>query len=67
MDPVDYCYDHISDILIAGREGSGWANKCKLAKGYNYTTGGLTVGIDYHVTDHFVLGLMGGYAHSWTV
>jgi outer membrane autotransporter protein len=37
-----------------------------LAKGYNYTTGGLTVGVDYHVTDHFVLGLMGGYAHSWT-
>ena len=33
-----------------------------LAKGYNYTTGGVTVGIDYRVTDHFVVGLMGGYA-----
>jgi outer membrane autotransporter protein len=26
-----------------------------LAKGYNYTTGGVTVGIDYRVTDHFVV------------
>jgi len=23
------------------------------AKGYDYTTGGLTVGIDYHLADHF--------------
>jgi outer membrane autotransporter protein len=37
-----------------------------LAKGYNYTTGGLTVGIDYRLTDHAVVGLMGGYAHTWT-
>jgi outer membrane autotransporter protein len=37
-----------------------------LAKGYRYTTGGMTVGIDYRVMDHFVVGLMGGYAHTWT-
>jgi outer membrane autotransporter protein len=37
-----------------------------LAKGYNYTTGGVTVGIDYRVTDHIVVGLMGGYAHTST-
>jgi outer membrane autotransporter protein len=35
-------------------------------RGYNYTTGGVTVGIDYRVTDHFVVGFMGGYAHTWT-
>lgn len=35
------------------------------AKGYDYTTGGLTVGIDYRLTDHFVVGIMGGYAHTW--
>jgi outer membrane autotransporter protein len=35
-------------------------------RGYNYTTGGLTVGIDYRLTDHFVVGIMGGYAHTWT-
>jgi outer membrane autotransporter protein len=37
-----------------------------LARGYNYTTGGMTVGVDYRVLDHFVIGLMGGYAHTWT-
>jgi len=36
------------------------------AQGYNYTTGGMTVGVDYRVTDHFLVGLMGGYAHTWT-
>ena len=36
------------------------------AKGYNFTTGGVTVGIDYRLTQHFVVGLMGGYAHTWT-
>ena len=36
------------------------------AKGYNFTTGGVTVGIDYRLTKHFVVGLMGGYAHTWT-
>jgi outer membrane autotransporter protein len=35
-------------------------------KGYNYTTGGVTIGTDYHLTDHFVVGLMCGYAHTWT-
>lgn len=34
--------------------------------GYNYTTGGMTVGVDYRVTDYFLVGLMGGYAHTWT-
>jgi uncharacterized protein with beta-barrel porin domain len=33
---------------------------------FHYTTGGLTIGIDYRVTDHIVVGLMGGYAHTWT-
>jgi outer membrane autotransporter protein len=36
------------------------------AKGYDFTTGGLTIGIDYRVTHNFVMGLMGGYSHSWT-
>ena len=26
----------------------------------------MTVGIDYRVTEHVVVGLMGGYAHTWT-
>jgi outer membrane autotransporter protein len=36
------------------------------ARGYDYTTGGMTIGADYRITDHLVLGLMGGYAHTWT-
>ena len=35
-------------------------------EGYNFTTGGITIGIDYRLTDNFVIGLMGGYAHTWT-
>jgi outer membrane autotransporter protein len=37
-----------------------------MAKGYGFTTGGFTIGIDYRVTHNFVVGLMGGYSHSWT-
>ena len=37
-----------------------------LAKGYDFTTGGFTIGIDYRLTKHFAVGLMGGYAHTWT-
>jgi outer membrane autotransporter protein len=36
------------------------------SNGYNFTTGGVTVGVDYRLTQHFVVGLMGGYSHSWT-
>jgi len=36
------------------------------AKGYDFTTGGFTIGIDYRLTRHFAVGLMGGYAHTWT-
>ena len=34
------------------------------AKGYNFTTGGFIIGVDYRVTDHFAVGLMGSYAYS---
>ncbi|MGB8353929.1 MAG: autotransporter domain-containing protein, partial [Chthoniobacteraceae bacterium] len=34
------------------------------AAGYNFTTGGVTVGGDYRVCDHFTLGIMGGYADT---
>ena len=32
--------------------------------GYNFTTAGVTIGIDYRVTDHFAVGLAGGYAYT---
>ncbi|HWX19590.1 MAG TPA: autotransporter domain-containing protein [Candidatus Binatia bacterium] len=36
------------------------------AKGYAFTTGGFIIGLDYRITDHFAVGLMGGYAHTAT-
>ena len=35
-------------------------------KGYNFTTGGASVGIDYRITDNLAIGLFGTYAHTWT-
>jgi outer membrane autotransporter protein len=36
------------------------------AKGYQFTTGGISAGIDYRITDHLAVGLFGGYSHTWT-
>jgi outer membrane autotransporter protein len=36
------------------------------AQGYNFTTGGVSVGVDYRITDQLAIGLMGDYSHSWT-
>lgn len=33
--------------------------------GYNFTTGGVSLGVDYRVTDSFVIGAMFNYAHTW--
>ena len=35
-------------------------------KGYNFTTGGVSVGVDYRITDNLAIGLFGTYAHTWT-
>jgi autotransporter-associated beta strand protein len=35
-------------------------------KGYNFTTGGVSVGIDYRITDYLAIGIFGTYAHTWT-
>ena len=36
------------------------------AKGYNFTTGGVSLGIDYRITDQLAIGAMGEYSHTWT-
>jgi outer membrane autotransporter protein len=36
------------------------------AKGYNFTTGGVSVGVDYRITDNLAVGIFGAYAHTWT-
>ncbi len=37
-----------------------------LVQGYSFTTGGVMLGVDYRITDHFAIGVSGGYAHTWT-
>jgi fibronectin-binding autotransporter adhesin len=36
------------------------------ANGYDFTTGGVSLGIDYRLTDQLTVGVMGEYAHTWT-
>jgi outer membrane autotransporter protein len=36
------------------------------AKGYDFTTGGASLGIDYRVTNQLAVGVMGEYSHTWT-
>jgi outer membrane autotransporter protein len=36
------------------------------AKAFNFTTGGVSLGLDYRVTDQLTIGLMGEYSHTWT-
>jgi outer membrane autotransporter protein len=50
---------------------NGWGDfvnidDSSLAKGYRFTTGGMSAGIDYRITDHLAVGLFGGYSHTWT-
>ena len=37
------------------------------ANGYNFTTGGVSLGIDYRLTDELVVGVMAEYSHTWTL
>jgi outer membrane autotransporter protein len=36
------------------------------AKGYDFTTGGVSVGVDYRITDNLAVGIFGTYAYTWT-
>ncbi|HWB57859.1 MAG TPA: autotransporter domain-containing protein [Chthoniobacteraceae bacterium] len=48
-------------------EGSGEfarASSDLNSAGYNFTTAGVTLGADYRFNDHFVAGIMGGYANT---
>jgi autotransporter-associated beta strand protein len=36
------------------------------AQGYNFTTGGVSLGLDYRITDSLAIGVMGDYSHTWT-
>jgi outer membrane autotransporter protein len=50
---------------------NGWGNFVAVdddgfRRGYDFTTGGASVGIDYRLTGHLAIGLFGGYADSLT-
>jgi autotransporter-associated beta strand protein len=36
------------------------------SQGYNFTTGGVSIGVDYRITDQLAIGVMGDYSHTWT-
>jgi outer membrane autotransporter protein len=36
------------------------------AHGYDFTTGGVTLGLDYRLTPNLAVGVALGYAHTWT-
>jgi outer membrane autotransporter protein len=49
---------------------NGWGDWAHIdststALGYHFTTGGMSAGIDYLITDHLAVGLFGGYSHTW--
>jgi outer membrane autotransporter protein len=53
---------------IWGNGYGDWVNldSTDVAKGYNFTTGGMSAGIDYLITDHLAVGIFGGYSHTST-
>ena len=46
------------DFVSVDSDGNG--------KGYDFTTGGVSLGIDYRITDQLAIGIMGEYSHTWT-
>jgi fibronectin-binding autotransporter adhesin len=36
------------------------------ANGYDFTTGGVSLGIDYRISEQWAVGVMGEYSHTWT-
>ena len=50
---------------------NGWGDWVNLnddngIKCYDSTTGGVSVGVDYRITDYLAVGAFGIYAHTWT-
>jgi outer membrane autotransporter protein len=36
------------------------------ANGYDFTTGGVSLGVDYRITEQIAIGVMAEYSHTWT-
>jgi YVTN family beta-propeller protein/autotransporter-associated beta strand protein len=46
------------DFVNVSSDGNG--------QGYNFTTGGVSLGLDYRLTGNLAVGIAAGYAHTWT-
>lgn len=53
-------------FFISGTGEFADVESTSAARGYSFSTGGVTVGADYRLTDHFVLGTAFGYANTST-
>jgi outer membrane autotransporter protein len=46
------------DFVNVSSDGNG--------QGYDFTTGGVSLGLDYRLTSNLAVGIAVGYAHTWT-
>jgi outer membrane autotransporter protein len=51
-------------VFVTGLGEFTSVDDTSIAPGYNFSTGGLTFGVDYRVCSNFAIGLTGGYAHT---
>jgi autotransporter-associated beta strand protein len=51
-------------VFVTGLGEFTSVDDTSIAPGYNFSTGGLTFGVDYRVSPNFAIGLTGGYAHT---
>jgi uncharacterized protein with beta-barrel porin domain len=51
-------------LFADGGAAFGTQSSTSNQTGYNFTLGGLTLGADYRVTDHFLVGLATGYSNT---
>jgi len=60
-EPDDPLRDGPLGIFVQGRFNGGDRDSTGAERGYRFTTGGLTLGADYRLTDQLILGLAFGY------
>lgn len=53
-------------VFVSGNGNFASLDGNSSAQGYDFTTGGVTVGLDYRLGEHLALGLSLDYAHTWT-
>ena len=51
-------------VFVTGLGEFTSVDDTSIAPGYDFSTGGLTFGVDYRVSPNFAIGLTGGYAHT---